>query len=301
MQQSQPAAATIDFLFPGYSLHHKPFTMNEKNGLPHSLLRLQTEGECFAWLDGRYTTVSPGDLLLYKEGDPYELIIGYPSPASNEPMPKIQSADFHLLIRGPWFDEWWQTSSRPSKINIGLDESVLSIWRQLVQEKRRIHDQVDEILLHLTKALCLMLDRSIQEHHMLPAKSRLLGLAYQMKYFVEQHAIESFTLQQAADHVQLSVSRAAHVFKETFGQTIMDYAIKIRLSMACERIVNSAMKLEQIAELCGFQSYTYFHRTFRSRLGVSPQQYREQKQLFEPSGPLPNRQEETISSSPQSQ
>lgn len=297
MKYRESASATINFLFPGYSLHHKPFTMNEKNGLPHSLLRLQTEGDCFAWLNGAYTTVLPGDLLLYKEGDPYELIIGYPTPAANEPLPKIQSADYHLLIRGSWFDEWWQDNSRPSKINIGLDERVLSIWRQLVQEKRRIHDQVDDILLHLTKALCLMLDRSIKEHHMLPAKSRLLSTAYQMKYFVEQHAIESFTLQQVADHVQLSVSRAAHVFKEAFGQTIMDYAIKIRLSMACERIVNSAMKLEQIAELCGFQSYTYFHRTFRSRLGVSPQQYREQKRLFEPTSPLQNRQEAAISPS----
>jgi AraC family transcriptional regulator of arabinose operon len=33
------------------------------------------------------------------------------------------------------------------------------------------------------------------------------------------------------------------------------------------------MTLEHIAETCGFASYSYFHRVFRSHFGMSPAEY----------------------------
>ncbi|MNT70655.1 HTH-type transcriptional regulator GadW [compost metagenome] len=44
--------------------------------------------------------------------------------------------------------------------------------------------------------------------------------------------------------------------------------------MARERIIYSPMPLEHIAETCGFANYTYFHRQFRKRFGMSPKQFR---------------------------
>lgn len=272
IEQEEP----IDYFFAGYSMHHKTYYSNERSGINHYLLRLQIEGSCYAWQNNTHTLVEPGDLLLYKQGSPYELIIGYKNPNMNETLPKIQAADYHLMITGPWMDSWWESNNRPGIVKIGQDERVLSIWRQLVQEKRKIDDQVEEIVMHLTKALLYIVDRSIKERHTLSTKSRQVGKASRMKYFIEQHATEPFTITEVANYVDLSVSRAVHLFKEAFGQSIMDYTIMVRLSMACERIEHSTLKLEQIAELSGFQSYSYFHRTFKSRLSLSPQQYRDQ-------------------------
>jgi len=271
--------ANFDYFFAGYSMHHKPYYSNDRGGTSHYLLRLQIEGSCYAWQGDGYTLVEPGDLLLYKQGDPYELIIGYKSPSMTEPLVKHQTADYHMIITGEWIDHWWELHKRPGIVNIGLDERVLSIWRQLVHEKRKLDNQVEEIVIHLAKALLYMIDRSIQERHTLSAKSRQVGMASRMKNFIEQHATEAFTITDVAKYVDLSVSRAVHLFKETYDQTIIDYTIMVRLSIACERIEHSTLKLEQIAELSGFQSYSYFHRTFRSRLGLSPQQYRDQKSL----------------------
>jgi AraC family transcriptional regulator of arabinose operon len=65
-----------------------------------------------------------------------------------------------------------------------------------------------------------------------------------------------------------------HLFKETFGTTIMQYTMDVRLNMAKERIVFSPLSLEDVAETSGFANYTYFHRVFRSRFGQSPKQFR---------------------------
>lgn len=272
----------FDYLFSSYSLHHKPYYSNDREGINYYLLRFQTEGTCYAWQNNNYVFVQPGDLLLYQPGDSYELTIGYKNPKPQEPLDKFQSGDYHLLAKGSWMDNWWNSNNRPGIVNIGQDQQIISIWRQLVLEKRKMNDQIEEVIIHLSKALLYLLDRSIKERHNLSAKSRQISMAHRMKYFVEKHATEIFTIQDVADYVDLSVSRAVHLFKETFGQTIIDYMIMVRLSLARERIEHSTLKLEQIAELCGFQSYTYFYRTFKSRLGLSPQQYRDQTQTIVP-------------------
>jgi AraC family transcriptional regulator, arabinose operon regulatory protein len=81
-------------------------------------------------------------------------------------------------------------------------------------------------------------------------------------------------LEQVAMHVGLSVSRAVHLFKSVFDQSMMQHTIEVRLALARERILYSSFTLEQIAESCGYASYSYFHRMFRARFGISPKAYR---------------------------
>lgn len=263
----------VNVLSVGNARHLKPYYSKEK--IPHYLVRLQTEGYAHTWIDDSYVTVRSGDLLLFQPGDDYELKIGYHNPYTNETLPRFNSMDYYLILTGTWIDRWWKDANRPKKISLGLDDRLLTVWRQIAQEKRRVHDQIEEISKYLTMTFFLMLDRMMDEYGASPRKSRYAALCDQMKYFVEQRATDQFTLEQVARHVGLSPSRAGHLFKETFGQSIMDYAIEVRLSIACERIEYSSYTLEHIAEACGFRSYSYFHRTFRSKLGVSPSRYRE--------------------------
>lgn len=266
---------TLNVLSVDFAKHNKPYDIRQRTRLPHYLIRLQTEGTAHVWNEDHYNFVEAGDLLLYRMNDVYELKIGFSNPYTNELLPKINSTDYFLMIQGTWIEKWWAAKERSSLTSIRLDERLITLWRQIIQEKRRIHDSIEEVLQYLTKAFFFMLDRLIDESNSSQAKSRYVPICNHMKYYIEQHATELFTLQQVADHASLSVSRAGHLFKEVFGQTIMDYAIEVRISMACERIEYSKMTLEQIAELCGFQSYTYFHRTFKTRTGQSPSEYRE--------------------------
>ena len=91
-----------------------------------------------------------------------------------------------------------------------------------------------------------------------------------MKNYIEEHANQSFKIKDVASHAGFSVSRASRLFKETFGKTMIQYALEIRLNTAIELMKYSEMTLEQIAEVSGFGSYTYFHRVFREAHGVSP-------------------------------
>ncbi|MEC0249034.1 AraC family transcriptional regulator [Paenibacillus chitinolyticus] len=278
-----PASAVKDevhILSAGYSVHRKPFVSNQRDGIQYYLLRLQTEGTCQVWQEGRYVTAEPGDLLLYRPGDAYELRIGSQHETLPPDADTVYSGDYYLMCSGSWMDAWWERFKRPGIIRVGLDDSWLNIWREIFRERRRLHDNLQEIGDYLVRVLCLSLDRVIGDLSDLgsfPQKPRFSYMVQRMKTYIEQNASEAFTLQDLADHVGLSTSRAGHLFRETFGQSVMDYAIEVRISMACERIRFGAMTLEQAAESCGFHSYSYFHRTFRARMGLSPREYRDGK------------------------
>lgn len=254
----------------GYSHHAQPFSVGYFNSLKYYLFRLQTEGTCKALIHGKMQTIHAGDLMVFKPGYPYQLEFEMhnDSPHSG----KVYSSDYYVICQGSWIDSWWNRQDRPQVISIDPDEKVLSIWRLLILEKRRLEIENNELSNYLLRSLLLALDQAITMPHTIKGKS---FVASRMQRYIEEHATIHFQLEDLAKTVDLSVSRAVHLFKETYGKTIIQYTHEVRLSIAEERMKYSTMTLEQISATCGFGSYSHFFRVFRNFYGVSPAQYRE--------------------------
>jgi AraC family transcriptional regulator of arabinose operon len=253
----------------GYSYHTQKFSNSYKEGVSTYLFRLQTEGSSYAQVKGRMTLIETGDLLLFKPGDEYDLRIDEHTNSLQQTL--ISSGDYYIMCKGDWVDEWWHKSPKPQKIRIAVNERLLTLWRQIILEKRRFEEDNKELNDYLLRALCLYIDRAITENISSHGSS---FLATRMKSFIEEHAILPLKIEDVAQHVGISVSRAVHLFKECFNKTIIQYAQEIRLSTSVERMAYSYLTLEQIAETSGFGSYSYFHRVFRDKYGVSPKTYR---------------------------
>ncbi|ULO05602.1 AraC family transcriptional regulator [Paenibacillus sp. 19GGS1-52] len=252
-----------------FSRHIQPFRQPFRNGLDTYIIRLQAEGESEALIEDRMVTILPGDLLLFRPGEIYDLRIG------EKESPLGFSADYYVMCTGDWVDHWWNERERPKKVRIADDGKLQSIWQQLILEKRRLDGGSTDILELLFKALCLLLDRAIEEAPATSSTSLLLAL--KMKSYIEEHAIAIIRLEEVAKHTGISVTRAVHLFKAQFGYSIMQYAGQIRLAMALRLMDNSNYTLERIAEETGFGSYTYFHRVFRERYGMAPGIYRKSR------------------------
>ncbi|TNJ66634.1 helix-turn-helix domain-containing protein [Paenibacillus hemerocallicola] len=263
-----------EVLAAGYSYHSKPFRSEAYPGLSNYLIRFQSEGRCRAVVDGNLRPVEPGDLLLFKPGDPYELRVEAERQHSGETA--VASGDYYFFCRGQWLDEWWAERKRPQLMNLPLQDNMLSVCRQIVLEHYRGKRKYKQIAEHYMRIFCLMVDREMTEHAVGTDGGKSF-LAQRMRNYVEEHALESFKLEDVARGAGLSPSRAVHLFKACFGQSIMQYALQIRLSIARERMLYSPMSLEQIAELSGFSSYSYFHRMFRAHYGTSPKRYQQEQ------------------------
>lgn len=246
----------------GYSYHTQGFYSQHKPGSASYLFRLQTEGSCEAKINGEKLLIKKGDLLMVHPEDHYELFV----------KEKVGSGDYYLICNDAWLDEWWSRSAKRTISHIGINETLISLWQNIIIEERRpLSSDNKMITSYLLRALCLSLERASTETS--PAFSRPYSVTRMMRY-IEEHALTTFKAGDVAQHAGLSLSRSVHLFKSCVGKTMVEYAQEIRLSSAIDRMIYTNMTLEHIAIECGFGSYSYFCKVFKKKYGTAPGAYR---------------------------
>lgn len=256
-------------IFADYYKHTKPHAVKYKDGLTFYLFRLQAEGTCRALVAGAYETVIPGDLLIYPPDEPYELLV---HPRSTPQTDAIQPVgDYFLAGRGEWLDAWQARTQLPIKTNIGFDDTVITLWKHIISEKKKVMQHQDEIMDYLLRTFCLTIQQAVQSRH----NGKGTDTAHRLRRYIENHAHEPLNLQTISDSVGLSVSRCSHLFKAAFGKSMFAYCLDVKLKLAQQQVLYSSLPLEQVAEKTGFQSYPHFCRTFRERFGHPPGEYRK--------------------------
>jgi AraC-like DNA-binding protein len=87
---------------------------------------------------------------------------------------------------------------------------------------------------------------------------------------------EGFELDRYLHTLPFNYDYLRKLFRSEIGSTPLRFLIDTRLQAAAERLDAAAeerMSISEIAHLCGFREPLYFSRVFRSRFGLSPQQY----------------------------
>ena len=86
---------------------------------------------------------------------------------------------------------------------------------------------------------------------------------------------EQIDLQQLAGDLYISPDYLRHIFKQSIGESPLNYLIRKRLDSACEMLSITDLAIGEIACRVGLDNVYYFSRIFRKKLGVTPSQYRK--------------------------
>lgn len=94
--------------------------------------------------------------------------------------------------------------------------------------------------------------------------------------YIELHYKENITVEEMAKISTMSGSRFFDKFKQSVGQTPVEYLNYYRISKAIVLLLNEKdMSVENISESVGFESTSYFHRLFKRITGRTPGEYRK--------------------------
>ena len=96
--------------------------------------------------------------------------------------------------------------------------------------------------------------------------------------YIREHFGEEITIKQAAELCFYSESHFMKYFKQYAGMPFIQYLNDYRLTRAGEFLQNTEESVTQIALKCGFENLSYFNRLFRRKFGVTPGQYRGEKE-----------------------
>lgn len=96
----------------------------------------------------------------------------------------------------------------------------------------------------------------------------------QVRQFVEQHINQDVSLQTIASQVFLNPGYLSKLYKNETGENLSDYITRIRLERTVYYLNHTNKKIQEICELLGYQSTSYFIRMFKKHFGMTPQDYR---------------------------
>lgn len=99
-----------------------------------------------------------------------------------------------------------------------------------------------------------------------------VGLVKKIIDYVQDHSDCTVSLDDLATHTAISKFHMCRVFKEITCITINHYITQVRLEKAKELLLEDEMSIADIAEACGFQSLSYFTKTYKKHYGHSPSQ-----------------------------
>jgi AraC-like DNA-binding protein len=99
-------------------------------------------------------------------------------------------------------------------------------------------------------------------------------LAYIMNY-IEENITEDLSVESLANKAYMSTSNFYRKFKDTFGETPIDYLNTKRIERAKQLLRITNEQINHIAHLCGYNSSCYFTRLFKNKTGMTPNQYRK--------------------------
>jgi AraC-like DNA-binding protein len=102
---------------------------------------------------------------------------------------------------------------------------------------------------------------------------------WKARKFIEEHSAEELSLRKVAKTANISANHLSEKFKQVTGVNFVDYIALTRFEKACSSLLNSNLRISEIAFAVGFQSLSQFNRVFKKLSGKSPTDFREERSL----------------------
>lgn len=154
------------------------------------------------------------------------------------------------------------------KLNAILNYTLLPEYADRSIDRLMIHTMFVEFFHEL---YCLKDENRYQNDLALSPTTQKI---YSIAAYIYHHSEEQMTLQTLGDMFYITPSYLSHIFKDVMGFALFDYLRRTRIKNVQYKLITTKDKVLDIANDCGFNNISHFHRTFLQIVGMSPLEYR---------------------------
>lgn len=147
-------------------------------------------------------------------------------------------------------------------------------FERLSGEFCNIHTADREYMLKTAKLIEEFM-RILYKENGISTGKRCHGVVEEIKQRAEEHYDCRLTLKQMSELYFMNEKYLGRLFLRQTGYTFHEYLNKLRLEAAEGQIANSDKSITEIALECGFNSISYFNRTFFEKNNITPSGYRK--------------------------
>ena len=92
--------------------------------------------------------------------------------------------------------------------------------------------------------------------------------------YIDRNLHRQITVEELCRELYISKNLLYKKFRQCFDTTLNEYITAKRIDRAKILLDTAPDASRKIAELCGFENYTYFSKLFKRKTGMSPREYR---------------------------
>ena len=104
------------------------------------------------------------------------------------------------------------------------------------------------------------------------------GICRNIEIYLRKNYAKEISLDSMSADMGFSSAYFSKIFKVYMGQNFSDYLMGIRVEAAKDLLENSQMNVKDIGANVGYSNPNYFAKVFRKIVGVSPLEYRQERQ-----------------------
>ena len=93
--------------------------------------------------------------------------------------------------------------------------------------------------------------------------------------YIWENYTRKISLEEISNASGLSAPYFSSIFKEEMGENLSSYINRLRIEKAAALIMETRKPLTEIARLCGFEDQSWFSKTFKIFMGMSPGKFRD--------------------------
>ncbi len=103
----------------------------------------------------------------------------------------------------------------------------------------------------------------------------------QVLEYISEHYMEQLNVEDLARNCHISQSHFRRIFTAYTGMSPVDYINLVRVQNACGYLKRTDDYISDIANKCGFTTFSTFSRNFKQLMGVSPNEWRKRPENYE--------------------
>lgn len=242
-------------------------------------LYYQMEGSRKYFINDAVYLIKPGDMAVIDQDDPHKtasiddsahtrIVMNF----SEDYLEKLSS-----LLPTKELLHVFSTGVKVLSLSAKQRMIVGNLLERLCDLSQKDEGNNDALCVLLVAELLLILSRLAEEQKNSDQPSSKLSnktIDRITKYISENYAT-TLTLQSIAAQFYISPFYLSRLFKKVMGISIVEYINSVRIRMAMHFMETTNLRVNDVSERIGFQTYSHFSRVFKQSTGLSPSQYRK--------------------------
>lgn len=241
----------------------------ERSDLAETEIVFVQQGHIHVWFDGISYSLGGGDIVLVP-CLPYRL-----SSTGDEPCTLVTL----------YLSSFQYAGQQEGRLPFAAHEVILQYSNStvpMINIITQIHAELSEkrpdykaASAKLTEYLLILLRRKLMDNDLSAEPASLLS---GIKEYIENNYEKNITLSSLSDAFFVSPFHIAHLFKEKYNISPIQYLIKTRIKIASELLTQTSYTVFEISNLVGYPNANYFNIIFKRFTGMSPGKYRKKMQ-----------------------